>query len=627
MCGISGIINFNNSVDKQALWRFNNSLIHRGPDYQDIYISPAKTVGLGHCRLSIVDTSANANQPFMAENGNFVLTFNGEIYNFIEIRRELSVLGYQFKTNSDTEVLIKAYQQWQEKCLTRFNGMWAFAIWDETKQRLFLSRDRFGVKSLYYRQDGKMFSFASEQKAFKEHPFGLNVSANNASYLMLYPEAIESERTTLYENVYKLLPGEYMYVSHQALEITRWWNTYEEISRDCDKQPLNHEELSSLFIDACELRTRTDVNIATALSGGLDSSAVTSALATIPGLKTSKHLKSFIGSFQNSQLDEFKWAKLVVDHHNLDYRRVVIDGKDALNHITESCLALEDVTTLPAIGQWLVYKAMKEEGYKVSIEGHAGDELLGGYQRHVNVYLGDILRRRNDPQCLAELLCMLGEMDNGTHAGFISGNLLQAPLDSDYIHTKLNNKKLYLTTILKEQGKAPKSPVSELSLPGYANESMLFRKLYEDFHYYSLPNILKNYDRLSMANSVEIRSPFLDYRFVSSAFKASEKYKIANGANKALIRNHFNFIPSPVRERKDKSGFTPPMHNWLKENLMSWLEELMSDSIITESTLFDGRQLAKTVQHLTNTQQTEKVLLYWPLINLAVIDRSNREFN
>ncbi|ALS99064.1 asparagine synthase (glutamine-hydrolyzing) [Lacimicrobium alkaliphilum] len=620
MCGISGILQYQTPIPDNVLERFNQSLSHRGPDAQSVYFSDHRHLGLGHCRLSIVDTSRAANQPFVSEDKSLILTFNGEIYNYPELRHELQSFGYVFRTTSDTEVLLRAYQHWGIDCLSRLNGMWAFAIWDQRKRQLFLARDRFGVKPVYYRYDGEHFAFASEQKAFRCHPQGLEVCAEQASFLMLYPEAVESERKTLYKDVDKLLPGEYLIVTQKGPEHKRWWNTYDQLT-ELQDLPSTAEDLQYLFSQACEIRTRTDVKIATALSGGLDSSAVTSRLATLPGIKEAKQLRSFIGSFVDSDMDEYHWAKLVVDTHQLDYRRVSVSEDDVLEHVEKSCLALEDVNDLPIVGQWKVYQAMHEDGYKVSLEGHGGDELLAGYHRHLTVYLGDVMRNRASPEIMATLIKALGDMRPGAGSAFVRSSLLQAPMSSEDLHHKLGSKKLYLRSLLRGTSHFSNDIVNERNSETYKQETMLFQKLYEDFHYFTLPYILRNYDRLSMSHSVEVRSPFLDYRFVLAAFKADSQLKLSGGRTKSLLRDHFPFIPEGIRKRTDKSGFSPPFYRWLKQGLGEWVVSFANDSIVRDSSLFDGKALQRAVNHCHESKEFEQMGMFWPLINLAILDK------
>ncbi|EWH09493.1 asparagine synthase [Catenovulum agarivorans DS-2] len=617
MCGISGIFSFSGQVNKERLANFNNALTHRGPDAQNVYISTSGFLGLGHCRLSIVDTHEHANQPFLSNDKRYSLVFNGEIYNYLELRADLERLGHYFYTQSDTEVLLAAYIEWGENCLQKFNGMWAFAIWDDLKQKLFLSRDRFGVKSLYYKEYEGEVSFASEQKAFKHLDGSITFDLNNVNNALIFPQSVEAHRETIYSNIKKLLPGEFAVVEQNHLRISKWWDTYESVFQV--EETVNADLLTDLFEDACRIRTRTDVKLATSLSGGLDSSAVTSQLACFKDVRVEKQLKAFIGSFPGTQQDEFKWGKAVVDHHQLPYNRVNIETDNLIDILFKSTIALEDMNSLPAIGQWLIYESMNKEGYKVSLEGHAGDEILGGYYPYFQAYISDLINERSDINALASAIPMMGQIPN-CNAKVIRENLLKVSESYLSSNKKLTKRQALYRRYISNISALQTEIVKEKTYDTYMNNSQLFQRLFEDFHYFSLPNILKNYDRLSMAHSVEIRSPFLDYRFVLAAFKAPHQLRIAKGKTKVLIRDHFKFIPEPVRNRVDKSGFTPPIFHWLENELGYWLKDWIHQKDFLESGLFDGQLLSRDIHTFIKQKNWKAIVSLWPLINLSILE-------
>ncbi len=622
MCGITGIIDFNRSVESKTLSAFNHRLIHRGPDAQHTFISANKHAGLGHCRLSILDTSSASDQPFKSADNRYWLTFNGEIYNYLEIKRELLALGHHFNTNSDTEVLLVAFIQWGKDCLQKFNGMWAFAIWDEKTQELFASRDRFGVKSLYFSSQKQRLLLASEQKAlfmFRDQGIG-HVSPSAAGWIALYPESVESKRETLYSGVEKLLPGEYMIYNRKGLKITQWWNTFEQL-RQAPSGPTDADMLHELFEQACLIRTRSDVKIATSLSGGLDSSAVTSKLAQLPHTLGQQALRSFTGSFINSDKDEFKWAQQVTEMYHIPHERVEITAEHAVNSMIEASLAIEDLTSLPILGPWFVYRSMRQHGYKVSVEGHAGDELLGGYTRHLNVYIADIINAKTDSVGLATALIALRDSIGEKNLAKLRGNVLQLSLDPTSTNLNLINGKPYLERLLQGHSGIQDHEVIERNSASFNSHDILFQRLYEDFHYYSLPSILKTYDRLSMANSVEVRSPFLDYRFVLAAFSAPAKFRIYKGENKNLLRQYFSFIPEQIRQRRDKKGFSQPLGDWLGGLLGKWLAEFIEQPRFVQSELYDGVALRNILRQLIRAGKNQQVMMYWPIINLALLEQ------
>lgn len=620
MCGITGIINSVDLVDKKTMHKFNQSLRHRGPDSQNVVFLDGGRIALGHCRLSIVDLTPTSDQPFHCVNKRFWITFNGEIYNYLELKNQLLKKGYVFKSNSDTEVLLYSYIEWGVNCLNKFNGMWAFAIWDNLEKELFASRDRFGVKPFYYYNSRNTFVFASEQKAFKE--VGLyKVSSKNSFNFISNSASSEIFRETLFENIFKLFPGEYLIFRNGEVRSIQWWNTYNEIL-NLDNRITSDEELNFLFKDACSVRTTGDVNICTTLSGGIDSSTVTSCLASSQKIKASKSLHSFIGSFSDKEYDEFKWASIVCKEYSIPYTKVDINDKISPQLLLESSKCLDDLCDTPTVGQYLVYDKIKENNYKVSVEGHGGDELFGGYSKHVISLIGDLIIQRKDPERLCDAILLLSELTSSfTSNNFNThSNLLNTPLNNTAFRNNKTHNKLYLLNLFDNSEKYINPRVPNIDHKLYSKESLFFKCLYEDFHYYTLPNILMNYDRLSMKNSVEIRSPFLDYRFVLKAFCAPTQKKIYEKQNKYFLRNNTPFLPNEIRNRKSKSGFTPPLGKYFSTVYVPIINEIIHQKKFKESRLFDGKLSSKIVSNLISKRNSTELSRFWPIINLALID-------
>lgn len=615
MCGIAGIIDPQNGLAPEYIGAFTHALRHRGPDDQSTFVSDNAMAALGHCRLAILDMSDSANQPFKSADGRYVLVFNGEIYNYLELKAQLQSLGYVFQTTSDSEVLLTAYIEWGKECLARFNGMWAFAIWDCVEQTMFLSRDRFGVKSLYFQNKGNSLSFASEQKAFATLPGSLIIDADNLAKIISFPEIVESQRFTLYQDIFKLLPGEYALFAQGKLTIGKWWNTYDEIKKA--ESQVSVDELTSLFSSACDIRTRSDAKIATSLSGGVDSSVVTSQATRY--CKPHHELKAFIGSFAGSKMDEFKWAQQVCHKNDIEYVRVNIEQNDVINTFAENAMTLEDVNELPALGQAKLYKTMQQHGYKVSLEGHGGDELFAGYPRHLNAYLAQVIKNQGSVSELATSLISLSNTKPDRGPAYLKGNILQLSTDPTKLHMKANTSKPYLTRFMYSDAFPATLAVKEQSDPQYANESLLFKKLYEDFHYLTLPYILRNYDRLSMRYGIEVRSPMLDYRFVIASLRAPSHFKIAAGTTKHFLRHSVVDLPAGIVNRTDKLGFTPPIIGWLKAGLATAIQDRINVSKVAGSNCIDGQQLLNTVNQIIKNKDFAKLTLYWPLINVALL--------
>lgn len=399
MCGIVGIFDMSGAIDQGQLDRFTDAIAHRGPDGRGTYIGTK--VGLGHRRLAILDLSTAGQCPmcYRLPNGlEYWITFNGEIYNFLEIRAELKKQGYVFQTETDTEVILAAYIHWNEDCLNYFNGMWAFAIWSVADEKLFLARDRFGIKPLYYTTYQARLAFASELKAFlalEDFTPQLNEAIipqvlNNAfAYEGLMPDS-------LMQGVYKLPAGYVMTINRRGQSsLRRWWNTSDHLNLESIPQDYAEqvEHFKVLFEDAVRLRMRSDVPTGTALSGGVDSSAVVCQIADLYQ-KNVHHLDlsrcfaeqhaCFVASFPGNLNDETHFAKQVIEHTRSKAHYWTFNNEASVQHLIDSVWSMEDVYGAIAIPIWSLYREMRQNQVFVSLDGHGGDELLGGYNWYLD---------------------------------------------------------------------------------------------------------------------------------------------------------------------------------------------------------------------------------------------------
>ena len=402
MCGIVGLYGFNRPVDPEELDRFTDSMTHRGPDGRGVY--RAGEVGLGHRRLAILDLSEAGRCPmcFEAPGGaELWVTFNGEIYNFLELRRELEECGYRFSTQTDTEVIMAAYHRWGEECLGRFNGMWAFALWDPGERKLLLARDRFGIKPLYYVISGGRIAFASELKAFLSLD-GFSPSLNEPLTVKVLQNTEPWEGATdetLLSGVRRLPGGAALTVDRQGrVSIRKWWETSDHIPDvpKCYEEQV--ERFRELFLDAVRLRMRSDVPIGTCLSGGIDSSAVASAMAWNHGQTTGAGLercasdwqRTFVATFPGSRLDEKDFADEVIRAVGAKPHYLPFNGEDAVKCLLDSIWAVEFVHGTIAAPVWMIYRKMRSERVLVSLDGHGGDELLAGYAGYLDWPMGKV---------------------------------------------------------------------------------------------------------------------------------------------------------------------------------------------------------------------------------------------
>lgn len=585
MCGIFGYLGF---LPEQQARICTDKIRHRGPDGSGIWHS--NEITLGHRRLSILDLSDQAKQPMPSRDQRYWITFNGEIYNFVELRGELESLGYRFRSTSDTEVILAAYEAWGEACQLKFNGMWAFAIWDTWNKSLFLSRDRFGKKPFFYAclSDGAL-AFASEMKAI--FPLLPAVRANvslvrDTTRILQY----ESTEECVVEGIKRFPAGHCATVSDGKLKLRRWWNTLEHLPDISSKYEDQVEQFRELFIDACRIRMRSDVPLGTALSGGLDSSATISCMAHVATHgKTTRMGNSwqhaFVASFPGTSLDEAHYAKLVTDSLGIDSTVIEIDPIKGLERLDEYLYLFEDLFISSPIPFMQTYGVVKEQGVSVTLDGHGADELFGGYPF----------------DCLHAL----------SDAGL---NLQQAYNIMQTYHHAYGQNGNWVTILKwhlrKRLGRVRKTSGNVVPMdanhPGYKSLDNLNKQLYQSTHTTILPTLLRNYDRYSMANGVEIRMPFMDHRIVTFAFSIPWSSKVRSGFTKTIVRDALSsFMPHEIAYRKTKIGFHSPMVDWMQGPLRSFMLDMVSSQAFLQSEMINGPVLAAEVRRVVADQNAK----------------------
>jgi asparagine synthase (glutamine-hydrolysing) len=380
MCGILGYVG--EGCDDAVFERALNTMSHRGPD--GFGISKHRNVALGHRRLSIIDLSDNGKQP-MELLDRYVITFNGEIYNYKEIKEQLSAAGIEFKSDSDTEVLLHAYIKWGPSCLHKFNGMWSFAIWDKENQTLFIARDRIGKKPFFYSSKLGAFIFSSEMKGIYPFLNKIEINQDLAQFAIKHPFDYESTENCLIQDIKRFPAGSYgVYSFKDGLKITKYWDVLDERKTNIPKSYEEQVELfRELFLDSCKIRMRSDVTIGTALSGGLDSSTVMCSMDYLSkngykGIqKNFQH--AFIASFPGTSIDETEYAKAVTDSLNVKANFVEINPLLELDDIYRQTYLFEEIYYAPTIPFVQLYRNLRQNNVTVSIDGHGADELFAGY--------------------------------------------------------------------------------------------------------------------------------------------------------------------------------------------------------------------------------------------------------
>jgi len=630
MCGIAGIVNLSGAINDLSLHIKNmtDAIRHRGPDgegflfYDGENITPAfcndtpeqvlgssfnyspKTnirnysgnylFALGHRRLSIIDVTAAGHQPMSNKEGNIWLVFNGEIYNYIELREDLKQKGFSFLTNTDTEVVLTAYSHWGEDCVKHFNGMWAFVIFDKRKNSLFCSRDRFGVKPFYFYRDSHVFAFASEQKALVKLPFvktGINFNAASA-FLAGDIHSIERGEENMFKNIFELMPSHnlWMDLNKKSFQKTCYYEL--KFNNEYSDYHLNSfekykSEVESLFVDAVKLRLRSDVPVGSCLSGGIDSSAIVSVIGKLASeghsVNLGGKLKVFTLKFDDQSIDETRWAKYVVDQTKAEWHLVSPDADGLLKNL-ETLNYCQDVPicSTGTYGQFQLMKEAKQSGIKVVLDGQGGDELFGGYYSHSKVFWKELLRNGKYAKAVLEV-----SSDGKTFVNL--KEYLKDSLKSRFSSFSL--MKAAYNAVIPQNSFLQENVVDEYFQSGIffaekelSRSSSLNEALKRDFINTRLKMYLKYEDRSSMWHSIEARTPLADDdKMIDYVFQIPSVYKIYKGINKYIFREAAaKFLPREIRERKDKLGLVTPIDKWTKQignHCLHYFDDSISDLI------------------------------------------------
>ena len=580
MCGLLGTIGFKD--DKKLKIK---SIVHRGPDAIGKWESNKGEfpVFFGHTRLSILDLSKAGNQPFQSKDGRYILVYNGEIYNFIELRSQLESLGEIFHTKTDTEVLLKGLILEGPSFQLRCNGMWSFCLWDRKKKLALFGRDRFGKKPLFYHllSNNKLI-FASEMKAI--YPFLNSIQPNDN--MNIYFENIfdyESSETCAIAGIKRIPPGHYSIYDGHKFKLYRWWNTLEHLEEISCSYEEQVEKWREIFLDAVKIRMRSDVRIGTALSGGLDSSAIFSAMNYLAN-KKSINIKQaddwqngFCAYYPESDSDETKWAKIVTDAANTSLKKITINPLSSNWYIYDALYQTEDpYLTLP-FPMLETYRGISKAGIKVTLDGHGADELFSGYGNLQTAFRSSNLKQTT------ELTAIINSLKNGNYkpnCGSIHANYIKQKF-LIYLKFFFKKKKDFLKALVGKKNLEflrYKFEFSDQFHPNFKKLDPLSQDLYEIFHVTILPTLLRNYDRYSMANGVEIRMPFMDHRLVTYTFSLPWTSKVGRTYTKRIMRDALKGImPEQIRLRRSKIGWNTPLHEWFKGPLKDVIENLIND--------------------------------------------------
>ena len=590
------------------------SLVHRGPDDAGLWVRDggAPFVGLAHRRLSIIDLSESARQPMFYGNGNLAVVFNGEIYNYIELRKELEGLGCFFVTRSDTEVLLAAYDRWGEACLERLNGMFAFALWDERRQSLFAARDRFGKKPFfYYHRDGR-FYFASEMKALFRVP-GIPCRPDTDA-LDRYVQAfrLETGEETLFEGIRRLKPSEALLLTDTG-RVKRWryWQLEETSPARVVRLEEAEEEFRALFSDSVGIRLRADVPLGSSLSGGLDSSAIVCTLAEQLGAHDNHGLKTFSARFpDDAVVDEGEYIDALVRKAGVDAHRVTPSPEGLKGMIRQMHYYQEEPFLSSSIfAQWEVMRLARKEQVTILLDGQGGDEILAGYIPYVQTYFLDLFLSMRWYALMREVIPFLAMQRRAVRS-------YKDASQRFYVLTPLGLARAVLGPYVQKL-KGAEGPLPARA-EGPRFRDRLTEQLYRDLTEISIPLLLRYADRNAMAFSREVRNPFLDHRLVEYLFSLPSGLKIRHGWNKFLLRHAMRgMLPEKIRKRFDKVGYVTPECRWLRGPIREWAQGILfGDALRSLKGYPEKRVKIDWEEHQRGTQDNRWKI--WPWISLAV---------
>jgi asparagine synthase (glutamine-hydrolysing) len=623
MCGITGIFAFNlvGKFNKIHITAATMSLEKRGPDFQDIYID--EWVGLGHRRLSIIDTSENANQPMWDATGRYGLVFNGEIFNFRELREELTGKGVAFRSQSDTEVLLHLYLLEKEKCLSRLNGFFAFCIYDKQDRSFFIARDRFGVKPLLYLFDEDKFIFASEMKTMLA--YGIDKTLDHTSlvtYLQLnYVPAPHS----MLREVKKLLPGHYLVLSDRKVKIERWYDIpFDPASAESNAISYadGKTRFATLLETAVQRRLIADVPLGAFLSGGIDSSVIT-GLAS----RHKKDLNTFSIGFPDEKFfDETSYARLVAKHFGTAHTVFSLTNRDLLQHVDAILNYIDEpFADSSAINVFILSKETRKH-VTVALTGDGADELLAGYNKHVA--FERTFHRGAKELMLTALLPVWKVLPKSRNNG-LANIIRQADRFARGARLPLPERYWSWATFsgLAESMQLLAAPAMEkFAVHEFEDRrSVLLAPLNSDNNINSvlrtdmtlvLPNdMLVKADSMSMANSLELRSPFLDYELVNFAFSLPAHFKIQGHRRKRILQDAFREMLPEKLYNRPKKGFEVPLLKWFRKEMKTLIEDdLLSKKLVEEQELFNFAEVQALLRRLFSNNPGDVHARIWALV-------------
>lgn len=624
MCGIAGFVDFNKNSSEEILSGMTDTLKHRGPDGSGTNLdnNHEYQVGLGHRRLSIIDLSTSAGQPMNLDHLQIV--FNGEIYNYEEIKDELKSKGHSFKTSSDTEMILHAYQEWGYKCLDRFIGMYALVIYDSHRNELFCARDRAGVKPFHYYFHNGLFLFASELKSFHRHPdFVKEINSDSVAAFLQYGNV--PTPNCIFNHCYKLKPGHWLKLdlNQKSIITHQYWNVYDSYNKE--KLDISYaeakEQTQSILHSAFNYRMVADVPVGVFLSGGFDSTCVTSILQS----ERTDKLKTFTIGVPDLGLNEAPYAADIARHLGTDHTEIMCGEKEAMDLITElPWFYDEPYADSSAIPTMLVSKFARME-VTVALSADGGDEIFGGYNRYEYLMrYGKQIRRI--PGFVRKPSASVMDLISADHIPVLRNKynfhnryeklkqVLRNPSDKEIM---LSLSQQFTDEQVMNLFKNKVAPLKTL----YQSEELerdhftpLSYMMAIDYQTYMLDDILTKVDRATMSQSLEGREPFLDQRIIEYAATLPDEYKFGNGIKKRILRDIvYDYIPKELLDRP-KMGFAIPIGKWLNTELRPLVEEYINEKKITEQGIFNWNEIEKLKTRFYNGKKEYDFKIWYILM-------------
>jgi asparagine synthase (glutamine-hydrolysing) len=597
MCGINGIIRIKDQEKaKQAISRMNLCVKHRGPDddgeYSDDFLS------LGHRRLSIIDLTASGHQPMFSPDGSIVVVFNGEIYNFKELKSKIS--GYQFLTNSDTEVIIAAYLKWGISFVEQLDGMFAIALYDKREKAIWLIRDRLGVKPIYYYEspNGEIY-FSSEIRGIIAGA-GIKAQLNEEAVQDYFTYQTVTGQSTLIKDIKMLNAGSFARINNQSFEVKAYWELSNQPKKDIDYETaVKHTR--ELIFKAVEKRMMADVPLGAFLSGGIDSSAIVAAMAEC-GVKPN----TFNVNFSEGKFSEAEYAQMIAKKFNTNHTEINLKPEYFLGLLPTAVSAL-DHPSIDGLNTYVVSKATKEAGISVALSGVGGDEWFAGYPVFHRVHQDKLKKIRMIPKWIRKPLASGLKAFSNNEGLTKKFELLGSDLNFNDLHQAERklftnsqiNKLLNKGSIQVNANVKSIKDISDLSIA--------------EWEYYLLPVLLRDTDQMGMAHSLEIREPFLDYKLIEYVLSLPESFKFGAKPKQLLVSAMGDLLPDEIVSRP-KMGFVLPYEVWMKNDLKPYVKKGLE--ILKSNTFFNG----KGIEELEESYFTNRRHIKWNMIwSLAVL--------